>query len=190
MDRKLAVFFPGIGYTMDRPLLHFSRRIAADLGYELRPLPYTGFPSGVRGDREKMKACFAIALAQAGEMLSDLDLNAYGEIVFLGKSVGTLAAAALGAERPVRGRLRQVLFTPLEDTFSFPLRDAIAFTGSDDPWVGGRDSRIPALCAERSIPCTVIPGGNHSLETGSWQKDLENLALVLGQTEGFLRGKR
>ena len=56
MDRKLAVFFPGIGYTMDRPLLHFSRRIAADLGYELRPLPYTGFPSGVRGDREKMEA--------------------------------------------------------------------------------------------------------------------------------------
>lgn len=28
MLRKLAVIFPGIGYTVDRPLLHFSRRIA------------------------------------------------------------------------------------------------------------------------------------------------------------------
>ena len=31
---KLAVIFPGIGYTVDKPLLHYSRRIAADLGYE------------------------------------------------------------------------------------------------------------------------------------------------------------
>ncbi len=28
--RGLAVFFPGIGYTTDKPLLYFSRRLAAD----------------------------------------------------------------------------------------------------------------------------------------------------------------
>ena len=53
---KLAVFFPGVGYTVDKPLLHYSRRIAADAGYEIKLLPYTGFPDKVKnffgiGDR-------------------------------------------------------------------------------------------------------------------------------------------
>ena len=188
MLQKLAVLFPGIGYTVDRPLLHFSRRIAADLGYEIKPLPYTGFPSNVRGDRQKMVECYHIALTQAREMLSNTDLEGYDDILFIGKSVGTIAAAALAAESSVRARIRQVIYTPLEDTFSFPIRSAVAFTGSADPWVGGSGSRIPALCAERGMSCFVIPGGNHSLESDSWRNDLETLHTVLTETERFIRG--
>ena len=185
--RKLAVLFPGIGYTPDRPLLHFTRRIAADLCYEIRPLPYTGFPSNVRGDREKMIACFELALTQAKEMLSDVDWAVYDDILFIGKSVGTIVAAALAAQNAARPRIRQVIYTPLEDTFSFPIRDGIVFTGSEDPWVGGSASRIPALCRERGLPCSVIPGGNHSLETSNWADDLAQLRDVLQKTEQYIR---
>ena len=187
MKRKLAVFFPGIGYTMDRPLLHFSRRIAEDLGYEIKPLPYAGFPRGVRGDRKKMEECFRIALTQSREMLSAMDWSDYEEIVLIGKSVGTIVSAALAAENPLKERVRQVLYTPLEDTFSFPIREAIAFTGTEDPWTGGANSRIQALCAERDVPCMVVPGGNHSLESSLWQEDVDNLKRILRETETFLR---
>ena len=61
---RIAVFFPGIGYTMDRPLLHFSRRLAAELGYEIKPITYGGFPQRFRGDRSKMEECFRLALQQ------------------------------------------------------------------------------------------------------------------------------
>lgn len=37
---RIAIFFPGIGYTMDRPLLHFSRRLAAEMDYEIKPITY------------------------------------------------------------------------------------------------------------------------------------------------------
>ena len=188
MLRKLAVLFPGIGYTVDRPLLHFSRRIAADLGYEIKPLPYTGFPRNVRGDRQKMVECYHIALTQTREMLSNTNLEAYNDILFIGKSVGTIVAAALAAESPVKARIRQVIYTPLEDTFSVPIRNAVTFTGSADPWAGGSDSRIPALCEKQGIPCFVIPNGNHSLESGSWRNDLENLHTILAETERFIRG--
>ena len=33
---KLAVIFPGIGYTAYKPLLYYSRRIAANFGYEIK----------------------------------------------------------------------------------------------------------------------------------------------------------
>lgn len=188
MMRKLSVLFPGIGYTVDRPLLLFSRRIAENLGYEIKPLPYTGFPRNVRGDRQKMVECYHIALTQASEMLSNADLDGYDDILFIGKSVGTIVSAALAADSTCKAKIRQVIYTPLEDTFSFPIQNAVAFTGSNDPWVGGSDSRIPALCEKRGIPCFVIPGGNHSLESDNWQNDLENLKTILAETERFIRG--
>ena len=49
--RKLAVFFPGIGYTIDKPLLHYSRVLAADAGFEVKLLPNTGFLKRIKGDR-------------------------------------------------------------------------------------------------------------------------------------------
>ena len=76
---KLAVFFPGIGYTVDKPLMHYSRRLAAALGYEIRLVPYTGFPKKVKGDRERMVESFRIALAQTEEMLSDVDFDSYSD---------------------------------------------------------------------------------------------------------------
>ena len=184
--KKLAVFFPGIGYTVDKPLLHYSRRIAAEHGYEIRLLPYRGFPGKVKGDRAKMEASFQIALQQTGEMLSGVDWASYEEILFLGKSVGTIVAAKTASENPYRDRIRLVLYTPLDDTFSFSFGEAVAFTGSGDPWVGAEKSRIPQLCAKRGIPCTVIPGGNHSLETDDLSRDLQNLQIVMKETEAFI----
>ena len=153
---KLALVFPGIGYTVDKPLLYFSRKIAAENGYEIKLLPYTGFPPKILGDREKMTESYRIALSQSREMLSDVDFTAYDEFLFIGKSIGTAVAAQIAAEIPRPVRL--LLYTPLEETFLFPLKDSIVFTGLADPWVGKESSRIPQLCEERGIPCHVVPG--------------------------------
>ena len=183
---KLAVIFPGIGYTVDKPLLYYSRRIAASHGYEVRPLPYGGFPRNVRGNREKMSECYRIALAQAGEMLADVDLSAYDDVLFIGKSIGTTVSVDLADKSPNGDRIRFVLYTPLKGTFAFPFKAAVAFTGTDDLWVGGRESRIAELCREKHIPCFVIPEANHSLETGNPLTDIENLRYVMEETKRFM----
>ena len=188
---KIAVFFPGVGYTADKPLLHYSRRLAADQGYEIKLLPYAGFPEKIKGDRAKMVESYKLALQQAEEMLSDTDLTTYDDILFVGKSVGTIVAAKIAAESPMAEKIRLVLYTPLEDTFTF-LKDTaecIMFTGAADPWVGGENSRIPDLCAERKIPCHVIPKANHSLESGDLYKDLQNMQQIMKTTEEFIRKK-
>ena len=63
--KKLAVFFPGIGYTADKPLLYYSRKLAAELDYEVLSLSYGGFPKKPKGDPEKLRACFRLAAEQA-----------------------------------------------------------------------------------------------------------------------------
>lgn len=184
--KKLAVFFPGIGYTVDKPLLYYSRKLAAARDYALKLLPYGGFPPKCMGDEERMAESLALAQKQTEEMLADLELKTFGGLLFVGKSIGTAVAARLAAERGITERVRFVLYTPLAETLSLPLGDAIVFTGSADPWVGGEKSPIPALCARREIPCHVVEGANHSLECGKLQTDLKNLRAVMKETARFL----
>lgn len=160
--KKLAVFSPGIGYTVDKPLMYYSRRQASALGYEIRLLPYGGFPDKVKGDRDKMVKSFDMAWSQAQSMMADWNLEDFEEMLFIGKSVGTIVAAAVASQSRVKDRIRLVLYTPLEETFSFPLEDAVVFTGWGDPWVGKEKSRIPELCRERGITCYMYQDANHS----------------------------
>ena len=104
---RLAVIFPGIGYTADKPLLHYSRRIAAGHGYETRIMAYKGFPEKIRGDRSRMEQSFQIALDQSRNMLADIDFTEYEDILFIGKSIGTIAAAKIASESPARDRIQE-----------------------------------------------------------------------------------
>ena len=189
-ESALAVFFPGIGYTVDKPLMHYCRRIAQSAGYEIRLLPYSGFPPKVKGDRQRMEDSYQIALRASLEMLSDIDLTAYERILFVGKSIGTIVAARIASESDAADRIRQVVYTPLADTFSFPLGDAVVFTGGADPWVKTEKDQIPSLCRDRNLPCFVIPDANHSLECGDIQKDLENMKLIMSETQKFVQERK
>lgn len=184
---RLAVFFPGIGYTVDKPLMHYSRALAAAEGYEILLLPYSGFPKKIRGDKGRMRESYDIALSQAREMLSGTDLSSYEKVLFVGKSIGTIAAAQIAAESGVSERIRLVLYTPLEETFAFPINDAVVFTGTKDPWVGGENSRIAQLAEQAGCPCHLVADGNHSLETGDVLQDIRNMEKIMEETRRFLR---
>ena len=186
---KLAVIFPGIGYTADKPLLHYSRRIAADHGYEIRIMDYSGFPSKVKGDRKRMEETFAIALRQSEEMLAGTDLPTYEDVLFIGKSTGTIVAAKIASESLAKDRIRLIFYTPLEDTFAFSFGKAIVFTGDDDPWVGKDKSPILGICEERGIPCSLMAYANHSLESSDVFMDLKELYRIMKQTEIFILEK-
>ena len=117
-------------------------------------------------------------------MLSDINFEDYDDILFVGKSIGTIVAAKLASKSSVRDRIRFIYYTPLEETFSFSIQDAIVFTGSADPWVDA--GRIPALCKELGIPCSVIPNANHSLETLDPEQDTLTLQKIMSETEQYM----
>ena len=47
--KKLAVIFPGVGYHVDKPLLYYSKKIAAHYGYEIVEVAYGKLPKKVKG---------------------------------------------------------------------------------------------------------------------------------------------
>ena len=78
-EKKLAVLFPGIGYTNDRPLLYYAKKLAQKHGCDILPVNYTGFqnPKDVIGKADVMKASFELAYRQSEEILQDVNWKEY-----------------------------------------------------------------------------------------------------------------
>ena len=189
MDKreKIAVLFPGIGYTCEKPLLYYGAKLAAENGFEIVRVPYGNFPPNVKGDEDKMVQCFVSAREQSEKILGDVEWERYSEIVFFSKSVGTVVALSYAEDHGLNAM--QVLFTPLEETFRFPTSEggAIAFHGTGDPWA--RTEEIVRLCEEREIPLYLTPEANHSLECGKVKKDIKTVRKVMKAVEEFLQSE-
>lgn len=184
--KKLAVIFPGVGYHTDKPLLYYSKKIAAQNGYEIREVPYGNFPKGVKGSKEKMEEVFFSAVRQSEEILKDVDFSLYDDILFLSKSVGTAVASAYGGKHGLN--TRNIYYTPVEASFQFMTQPGIAFTGTADSWVDWHV--VQEGCEKGGFPLYVIAGADHSLETGNVAEDLENLQDIMKKTEVYIKDCR
>ena len=182
--KKIACLFPGIGYTCDKPLLYYSWKMLKGLGWEIVPVRYSGFPDHVKGSPEKMQQCAQMALEQAEEMLQEIDWSEYTDILFVGKSVGTVVCAAYAKRHGLE--CRQVLFTPVEATFRFADRRSIAFHGTADPWADTK--AIEQNCRKLDIPLFETGNANHSLETGDVDADLTEMRKVMKTVRSFVTG--
>ena len=180
--KKIAVLFPGIGYHCDKPLLYYSRRLAQNAGYDIFPIAYSFIKSGLKGDPEKMREAAGELIKQTEKALRDLSFEEYEDILFISKSLGTAMAARYAAEHDLN--VRHILFTPLEQTFDYPLNISIAFSGTADPWAD--TEMIRKLCGESEIPLTVIDEANHSLETGDVLRNIDILKEVTEQVRNFI----
>lgn len=181
-QKKIAVVFPGIGYHCDKPLLYYSKKIAAKYGYEIREVPYGNFPQNVKGNTEKMEQAFYAASAQAEELLRDAVWEDYDQILFLSKSIGTAVSAFYASRHHLD--TRNVFYTPVAQTFPLIGAEGIVFHGTADPWVA--TAAVKQGCAEKGLPLYITEQANHSLETGNIKTDLANLAVIMEQTEKYI----
>lgn len=180
---KLAVYFPGIGYHCDKPLLYYAKETACEAGYEdYRTLGYPDMDKHIRGNEEKMRETYEALLLKAEEQLSDLVWTEYDDVLFVSKSVGTIIAASYAKKYGITCA-RHILYTPLAQTFSFEPDNAAAFIGTADPW--SNVDEIIRLSETSRIPLHVYKGCNHSLECGDSLRNLEIIKEVMQRTKDF-----
>ena len=179
---KLAVIFPGIGYTADKPLLYYTGHLARHYDYKIQTISYGTLPENIKGDPIKMKQAFDLAYEQTECSLQNVDWDSYGSILFIAKSIGTVIASAYASRHNIKGK--SILFTPLTDTFSFVLPGSIAFHGTADPWA--ETDSIRTLAAQKGVPLFLTPDANHSLETGDVQTDLSIIKFTMEHGNRFI----
>ena len=183
MKEKLAIIFPGIGYHCDKPLLYYSKKLAKEHGYEeIISLKYSYTGENIRGNKEKMQEVFEVLYQQAEKQLEVIDFSKYEEILFISKSVGTVISSAYTQKYKIK--CRQVLYTPLEETYRFEHPDAIAFLGTSDPW--SDTAKVKMFSKKQNGLIYMYKNADHSLETGDIIKDIETLHDVMQKTKEYL----
>ncbi|MEE0955079.1 MAG: alpha/beta hydrolase [Eubacterium sp.] len=183
MKKGIAVVFPGIGYHVDKPLLYYSKKLAAGYGYEIKDVPYGGFKKNIKGNEKKMEEAYRDALKQCRSLLADVDFGKYDRILFLSKSIGTSIAASYAEENGLK--TGSVFYTPVHRSFGLMKDPGIVFHGTADQWL---DHEVfMNEIAKTSCPFYLIEGGNHSLETGNVETDLVNLQFIMKKTDDFIR---
>lgn len=176
--KKIAVVMPGIGYHKDKPLLYYSAKLAGMNGYDIVNIEYHDMPQKIRGNAEMMRKAGELACAQSEEQLAHVDFEVYDEILFIGKSIGTVALARYVSDHGIKAK--QIWYTPVEATFSYDSSDVLAFIGDSDPW--SDVDRLKEKAKSMGIRLYSYPDCNHSLETGDVDTDIMNLRDVMEKT--------
>lgn len=183
MNMKIAIFFPGIGYHCDKPLLYYARDIVDEMCYEkVVSLSYSYDGGNIRGNKEKMREAFESLYLQADKFLADIDFTEYDEIVLISKSVGTIIASAYAQKHSLK--CKHILLTPLEETFTSPHEQGIVFIGTSDPW--SNVDKVIKFANEQGVRIEVYEGLNHSLEGDDAIRNIEVLQDVINKIKGWL----
>ncbi len=165
-NTHLAVFLPGIGYTLEHPALYYSRRLLHQLGADELKIEPTYRRSKFKAftDREKEESIGADSIA----ILETIQgLSQYTRITLVGKSMGTLLLAKI-LEQDLNLETEFIWLTPLFKNQQFlkvvttKSHQGIFFIGSSDqhydPVV------LEPVRAANNGQVIVFEGANHSLE--------------------------
>lgn len=169
MGKSIVFSFPG-KRGEEIPLLYFGAKHYVDKGYEKVYIRHPASGNGLGEVYENAKA-----------ILRSYDFSEYEDIVFVGKSMGTVVACKLKAELQIDASL--VLFTPLKDTLPYIKSDnriVLAAAGDNDrflEWEVLRDH-----CERENVPYYIELGAGHAMEVkDDLAKNLQVLSNVIGR---------
>lgn len=183
MKRKLAVFFPGRRYGVDCPLLYYAESVCRGKGYDTLLMHY----SEHRDVRDMISIDDNIrqTLPYVKERIKEKDPGQYDEMLFVSKSIGTVAAGwlnqELGKDMPP---IRHIFMTPLEQTF--PYMDSprnIVICGDRDQYLA--EEELKNFCREHGVQRFCFEGVGHSLEHDNMKDTLKTMGEIMEIVEKF-----
>ena len=174
---KLLCLFPGIRYTCEQPLLYYAASFYHQKGYEILPILYDDRYKEMDAHKVDLSEQFEMLKPDILQSLKDIEWNQYDSIVFVSKSIGTVLACWYAQRMNLS--VRQILFTPLEQTFDY-MNQNIEFVavGDSDSFMDA--NKLSIFCKEREISCEIYPGG-HRLETDDIQNNLDTLKDIFSK---------
>ncbi|WP_294403183.1 alpha/beta family hydrolase [uncultured Clostridium sp.] len=157
----LSVILPGIGYTLDRPLLDYSKKLCIEMGYDVLPIEYGFQVARAHFDRER----FDSIIDESMQLLKMAQLYQYKKVIFIGKSIGTVVQRILQKQLSHEGvelQFINIYLTPVDKTAELGIcRNSLVFTGTSDPLIS-RES-VCTIKDIDNINFIEIEGADHSL---------------------------
>ncbi|MCM1256925.1 MAG: hypothetical protein NC307_03640 [Roseburia sp.] len=166
--KNLAVIFPGLDYSIEKPLLYYAGKIVRKFGFEVVEVSYGRLPEG---DRQKV---LDYALLAANVAVNRISFETYDNIFFISKGDGTAVAGSV-LQNMVQ-KVYHILFTPVNDAVTSFSEDCLVFTSSNDEKIHMAD--VLKRHGEMAFELHVSKEADHNLELGDVQKDISMLRKI------------
>lgn len=151
--RKLAIFFPGGKYGTQAPLFYYADLVMAKKGYEVLEISYDDLAVGssdwINQTRE-----------QIWGRLKQIDFSAYGEIVFVAKSIGTVLAGWI--REKINKDVKVIFLTPLKGSFEYmDQKNSLVIAGTLDRLLAKEE--LAEYCQKNGICFHQFEGAGHAI---------------------------
>ena len=166
----------GVRYSVDCPLLYYTRVAYSYAGYEIISID----DYGVTGSSDDLGAYADKATKSLVKRLADVQFSEYEHIVFAEKSVGTLIGLMLSDALGLPD-VYHIMYTPIEAVYNYmkPERRIIGMaSGTTDKHIEIKALR--SVCKKLDIQLIEIKNTGHRLEGGKdVNKDIGAVAQVI-----------
>lgn len=151
--RKLAIFFPGGKYGTQAPLFYYADLVMAKKGYEVLEISYDDLAVGssdwINQTRE-----------QIWGRLKQIDFSAYGEIVLVAKSIGTVLAGWI--REKINKDVKVIFLTPLKGSFEYmDQKNSLVIAGTLDRLLAKEE--LAEYCQKNGICFHQFEGAGHAI---------------------------
>ena len=175
MGKDLLILFPGVRYSVDCPLLYYTRVAYSYAGYEIIAVDDYGIK-----DTDDYGTYAEEAVKILVKRLEGTRFDDYDRIVFAEKSIGTVIGLKL-ADALGLPDVYHIMYTPLEAVFNYvkPTRRVVGVAaGTTDKHIEIKALR--SACKKLEIPLVEIKNTGHRLEGGKdVNKDIGAVAQVI-----------
>lgn len=165
-SKNLAIILPGMGYTSQAPLLHYSTGVFINKSFDVLHVNYQYNNKAYDGFNEISKAIKVDVKNVIDFVLTN---KTYENFYLIGKSVGTIAMSS-ELTRETFKNAKAIWLTPLiqrEDVLHAMVKSknkGLCMIGDKDPCYF--EERYVKVVENSNITSKLIPNVNHSLEYG------------------------
>lgn len=185
----LVIVLPGLGYTLEKALLDYSKQLILDLKLDYLGIEYGFQISRENFDRTEESDIRELFLESLDIVLSALELrkNEYKSIVFIGKSLGTVLQNKLSEEikKIHEIDIKNIYLTPINATVKGKLdKKGLVVTGTKDTLISSDNLEKIKLEMNNFLE---IEGAGHSLcIKGNVLKSIKTLEIIINNIKEYL----
>jgi hypothetical protein len=187
--QSLALIFPGLRYTCDKPLLYYTTQLLLDQERDVIQLWLDyGAPKYKelsQAEQTQYALEYSTALLSAGK-----NSGSYTEFIIAGKSMGTLMMTLLLTKFPELRQETTIWLTPLvnlppvSQAISSLIGPAFVASGDADPIFD--QGAVSLFKTKSNLTTRVIKNGDHSLEIpGDQLNSLQVLSNIMKDLDSF-----
>lgn len=183
-NNRLAIVLPGQRYTNMAPYLYYPLNIALECGYDALAVEYGFQRCGVEFVPDKDSLAHVVKETKEAVDIC-LEQKRYSEILFIGKSLGTLVQIRLKDEFSEYSQ-RHILLTPLPECISvIKQTECMVVVGTKDKVF--KNEHSAEISGLKDITLITVEGADHSMEKGSHEENLRVLSDVCGNIYTFIK---